>query len=154
MKQTLIFLALAIPLFCMAQTLPRYYSYDDAGNRILRSTIPMNLVPPVPTDSLEVTGDGVTGDEVSEQLFIENIAQVEIKIYPNPTTEKVTLEIGNMEKLQTGNFKLISLTGQLLQEHPVHSATTTVSLSGLSKGTYILKVNIKCQSILRLVPRC
>ncbi|MCL2291299.1 MAG: T9SS type A sorting domain-containing protein [Bacteroidetes bacterium] len=65
-----------------------------------------------------------------------------IKIYPNPTTEKITLQISNMENLQTGIFKLFSLTGQLLQEQPVHSTTTVVSLAGLSKGSYILKVHI------------
>jgi len=30
----------------------------------------------------------------------------------------------------------------LLQEQPVHSVTTTISLAGLSKGAYILKVHI------------
>jgi hypothetical protein len=52
------------------------------------------------------------------------------------------LEIPGWENLQTGNFKLFSLTGQLLQEQRVHSATTEVSLAGLPKGTYILKVYI------------
>ena len=100
------------------------------------------------SDDLRFTSDGVTGDGVTcdgeqpEPYFVEKVAQVEINIYPNPTTEKVTLEIGNMEKLQTGNFKLFSLTGQLLQEHPVHSSTTTVSLAGLPNGAYILKVHI------------
>ena len=35
-----------------------------------------------------------------------------------------------------------SLTGQLLQEQPVHSNTTAVSLAGLPTGAYILKVHI------------
>jgi hypothetical protein len=30
----------------------------------------------------------------------------------------------------------------LLQEQPVHSAITEVSLAGLAKGAYILKVNV------------
>jgi hypothetical protein len=73
---------------------------------------------------------------------METIAQTEIKIYPNPTTEKITLEISGWENLQTGIFKLYSLNGQLLQERPVHSSTTEVSLSGLPQGAYILKVRI------------
>ena len=76
------------------------------------------------------------------QYFIEKIAQVELKIYPNPTTEKITLEIPGWKDLQTGVFKLYSLTGQLLQEQPVHAVTTTISLAGLAKGTYVLKVYI------------
>jgi hypothetical protein len=73
---------------------------------------------------------------------VEKIAQTEIKVYPNPTTEKITLEIAGWETLQTGIFKLYSLTGQLLQEHLVYSSATEISLAGLARGTYILKVQI------------
>jgi hypothetical protein len=148
MKNAILFFLLAIPLWCMAQNLVRVYEYDAAGNRILRKTILMYDAPPAPPDSLQVTSDElpVTSDESqevrSEQFFVEKVAQVEIKIYPNPTTEIVTLEITNMEQLQTGSFTLYSLAGQLLQENPVHSATTSVSLASLPKGAYILKVHI------------
>jgi len=153
MKQTLIFFILAIPLFCLAQSnLTRYYDYDLAGNRVLRKTLTVNPAPPAPPDSLQVTSDELrftndklrfTNDGVkAEQFFIEKIARVEIKIYPNPTAEKVTLEIANMERLERGIFLLYSLTGQLLQEYPVSSATTAISLANLPKGAYILKVYI------------
>jgi len=140
MKQTLTFFLLAIPLFCMAENLPRYYDYDEAGNRILRTIIPMDQTPHAPQDPSNEFQN--LSNELSELLFIEKVAQVEIKIYPNPTTEKVTLKISNMERLQTGEFKLFSLTGQLLQTHPVHSETTIISLANLPKGAYILKVHI------------
>ena len=41
-----------------------------------------------------------------------------------------------------GVFKLFNLNGQLLQEQTVVSTITEVSLSGLSKGNYILKARI------------
>jgi hypothetical protein len=135
---------LAIPLFCLAQnSLARQYDYDAAGNRILRKTITLNLAPPAPPDSLRATGDElqVTG----EQFFVETIAQIKIKIYPNPTTERITMEISNLENISAGVFKLYSLSGQLLQERPIHSITTTVSLAGMPTGAYILKVQINDQ---------
>ena len=73
---------------------------------------------------------------------MEEVAQVEIRIYPNPTTERVTMEISAWENLQTGVFTLYSLSGQLLQEQPVQSATTVISLAGFPKGAYTLKVHI------------
>jgi hypothetical protein len=75
--------------------------------------------------------------------FVEKIAQVEIKIYPNPATEKITLEFsGGVETWRAASLRLYSLSGQLLQEQPVHSSTTIVSLAGFAKGTYILKVQV------------
>ena len=154
---------LSLPLFGMAQqNLMLQYEYDAAGNRTLRKVIELaspSFAPPAPQDSLPNMNEGlqvpdgelqvtdyefeVTSDELQpEQFFIEKIAQVEMKIYPNPATEKITLEISNMENLQTGIFKLYNLNGQLLQEHPIHSVTTVVSLAGFAKGTYILKLLI------------
>jgi len=162
MKQKIIFLLwFAIPLFCMAQgRLVFSYEYDDAGNRVCRKMVIMGEIdfspphPPANPDPEENQAEPeeeslspmsqLSPDftETSPQYFIEKVAQVELKIYPNPTTEKITLEIAGWEELQTGVFKLYSLTGQLLQEQAVHAVNTTVSLAGLAKGTYILKVHI------------
>jgi len=147
----------------MAQSpLARQYDYDAAGNRIACAVItlsPPTLVPPdsTKTDELQVTSDEsddrdtlhVTRDERDsrdnrdDKYFVEKIAQTEIKIYPNPTTEKITLEFS--ESVGFENFRtlrLYSSSGQLLQEQSVHSATTVISLSGMPAGVYMLKVRI------------
>jgi len=153
MRTITFFILFTIPLFCIAQNLPREYEYDAAGNRTLRKVVSMQLAPPAPSDSVDYTTvellDSANLIPQTSNLtpqtadyFVEIIAQVEIKIYPNPTTENVILEIQEWETLQTGTFKLFSLTGQLLQQHVVHSATTTVSLANLPKGTYLLIVKI------------
>ena len=146
-KKITLFLLLAIPVLCMAQrTLPRMYEYDEAGNRILRAVVPIPAnSPPAPPDTIPPTYFSPQITDNSSQTaeyFVEKIAQVEIKIYPNPTTEKVTMEIVNMQNLNTGVFRLYALSGQLLQELPVYSSTTEVSLAGFAKGAYILKVHI------------
>jgi hypothetical protein len=152
-KKLTLLLLFAIPLFCVAQnSLARQYDYDAAGNRILRKTIILPvLAPPTPPDSvitneeLEITNEesGIGDEDVqSATYFVEEVAQVKIKIYPNPTTEKITLEIAGWENLQQGIFKLYALNGQLLQERPVHSGATEISLAGLARGSYILKVQI------------
>jgi len=144
MKQTLtLILWFCIPLFCLAQNnpLPRYYEYDAAGNRVVRKVIELPKTPPAPPeDSLQVTSDEL--QVTSDIYFVEKIAQVEMKIYPNPATEKITLSISNMENLQTGTLHLYTLNGQLLQTQPIHSATCEISLAGLATGSYILKVQI------------
>ena len=169
-KQFTFFLWLAIPLFCMAQNpLPREYYYDNAGNRTLRKVMELPAFTPPPQQdttnytqatqfeysseepltslpSLEALPSLETTPTLEEpRYFLETLAQTAIKIYPNPTTEKVIMEITGWETLQTGVFKLYSLAGQLLQEQPVHSLNTTISLSGLPKGAYLLKVQINDQ---------
>jgi hypothetical protein len=154
-KTITIFLWLCLPLFCIAQNqLTREYEYDAAGNRILRKTVRMQAPPEPPKDSLEVVASTGSATEllqdelasVESQLpteyYVENLARVEMKIYPNPATEKVTFAISNLDNLQTGTLQLYSLNGQLLQTQPVLSNITEISLEGLAKGTYILKVQI------------
>jgi len=142
MKRKIIFLlSLALPLFCMAQNhLAVEYDYDASGNRILRKVIDLQVAPPAPT--MAVVQGSPEEEPAEPEYFVEKIAQVEMKIYPNPTTEKITLEIAGWAALQTGIFKLFSLSGQLLQEQQVHSTNTTISLSGFPKGTYLLQVQI------------
>ena len=152
MKQKLIlFLWLSMPLLCMAQSsLAFVYEYDASGNRVRRKVInlsPPQLAPPTPQDSLQVTSDElqVTSDELLKlgmEYFVEKIAQVEIKIYPNPTTENITFEISGWEDLKMGKLKLFNLSGQMLQEQMILTSKTNVSLSGFSKGAYIMKVQI------------
>jgi len=148
-RKILCLLWFAIPLLSMAQSQVQY-EYDASGNRVKRQVVIPLPAPPAPQDSMETKMPASNeletvhfqNVEATELYSVEKIAQTEIKIYPNPTTEKITLEISTWKDLQMGIFKLFSLNGQLLQEQPVHSATTTVSLSGLPAGTYILKVNI------------
>jgi hypothetical protein len=74
---------------------------------------------------------------------VEKIAQVEMKIYPNPATEKVIFEIlGFVESHGRATLQLYTLSGQLLQTQPIQSDTTAISLAELATGTYILRVQI------------
>jgi len=153
-RKLLFLLCFAISYVGMAQTLRVEYDYDLSGNRIKCKVINLTpAAPPMPPeDSLRWTSEQVdegTGGQVNEAeevFFVEKVAQTEIKIYPNPTTEKITLEISGWQELQTGVFKLYSPNGQLLKEQPVHSLSTEVSLAGFAKGVYFLNVNINNQT--------
>jgi hypothetical protein len=157
MKQKIILLLwLFVPLFCLAQQgLKVQFDYDASGNRTARKVINMQLAPPAPPDSLVVTSDELPVSEHGTRntehesrqsentYFIEKIGQVEMKIYPNPTTEKITLEIvGQVETHGRASLQLFTMNGQLLQTRLLSEAEVVVSLAGLPKGAYILKVRI------------
>jgi len=147
-KTITILLWLCLPLFCIAQPLERYYEYDAAGNRVLRKEVRMKAPQEDSLQSLPATRYALQDElqsvvsQKSPEYYIEKLARVEIKIYPNPATEKITLAISNMENLQTGMLQLYSLSGQILQTYPIQSETIIISLVGLAKGTYFLKVQI------------
>ena len=140
-RKITLLLCVLIPTFCFAQRgLAREYDYDAAGNRILRKVIEFKSPQAPPASKPDVT------DLAEPKYFVEKFAQVEMKIYPNPAAEQITLEIAGWENLQIGILILYSLNGQLLQEQKIHSLTTPISLSGLPKGVYILKVFINDQT--------
>jgi hypothetical protein len=77
-------------------------------------------------------------------LSVNQTEKISLKIYPNPATETATLDFSGVSAGvdYIRSIELYSLKGQLLQTQPVQSETTTISLIGLAKGTYILKVQI------------
>jgi hypothetical protein len=93
------------------------YEYDAAGNRTARKVLDMQLTPPpAPADSTETAQETTNPDQLStaetptpvhspthsptpslSELDVETIAQTQIKIYPNPATEKIMLEFSGAE---------------------------------------------------------
>jgi hypothetical protein len=154
MKSKIIFLLCFVMtlLFMANGQLALRYDYDAAGNRVLRKTIYLEpqwlLTPSDSTVTAPLTSEDfppLTSNlsSLTADYLVEKIAQVEIKIYPNPATEKIILEFsGIVETHGRASLRLYTLSGQLLQEQPIHSATTEVSLAELAQGAYILKVQI------------
>jgi len=144
-KKIILLVCLSIPLLCMAQNLKIEYDYDQSGNRTSRKTIYLSppLAPPAPPEDLvHDVRDAASHISATTEYFVEKIAQVEMKIYPNPATEKITLSISNMDKLQSGTLQLYSMTGQLLQTRLLNETEVDVSLVGLSNGAYLLRVQV------------
>ena len=59
--------------------------------------------------------------------------------YPNPTTDFVNLKVSNLSAA-TMMYVVYDMNGKLVKQEKLSGAETTISLSELSKATYILKV--------------
>ncbi len=59
--------------------------------------------------------------------------------YPNPAHSIFTIKINKNENYK--NYELLNLSGRIMNRGLISGTTTTVDLSGLPKGLYLLKVN-------------
>jgi hypothetical protein len=59
--------------------------------------------------------------------------------YPNPTTDYLTLSIGNTE-LSSLRFQLYDGTGKLIESKKITSTSETIEMGSLASALYFLKV--------------
>jgi len=72
----------------------------------------------------------------------ENSIQLELTAYPNPTTNYLTLNVGNFQ-LSTLSFQLYDISGKLIESRKIISSTETIAMANLASATYFLKVSNK-----------
>jgi len=75
----------------------------------------------------------VTG--IDQAKFI----QLSCSVYPNPTTDYVTLKVENYHSSNLA-YQLFGSDGRLIERKKVDDLEKTISMSGLSASTYFLKV--------------
>lgn len=74
-----------------------------------------------------------------ESLKTSKTLKTEIKVYPNPANDKITVIIPNSEGTYDGKVSVYSVDGRLLIEQLTNSGMAEIPINGLSKGMYILK---------------
>jgi len=71
------------------------------------------------------------------------------EIYPNPTTDAITIELDNSEK---STISIININGQEMITKQVTGNKTNINISALPKGIYLVKVaNDKAVSVSKVV---
>ena len=126
-------------------SLPRIYEYDESGNRVLRKVLELK--------SLETdTNDNILADDISytqentpkrEEVFEEQIGDVSIRVFPNPTQGALTLQC---DASVSGTYEVLSQSGQLLQNGRIATNISHIDISHLSCGVYLLRLNMKDKS--------
>ena len=96
------------------------YNYDDAGNRIKKE---IDLNPG------QLRKKSSLNDQLSGQI---------IKIYPNPTTETIKVEVDSLSDQNT-TIALYDINGRLVLEQAALDLVNEVNLSQFANGKYILR---------------
>ena len=85
--------------------------------------------------------------EILTLNVMEMASDISLLVYPNPTTDDLTLQIGDdiIEKL---SYQLFDLQGKLLKKGEVNTHQTQINTSELFSGVYLINViNQKTKNI-------
>jgi hypothetical protein len=77
------------------------------------------------------------GNSIKNDRLIGPAKGIKITLWPNPTHDKVVLTIDTPENRQ---YRVYNIHGELLQTQNIINKVTSIDLSSLTSGTYLLKV--------------
>ncbi len=81
--------------------------------------------------------------EISTVLGVEftNIT-IEVSIYPNPTTDYLTLKVEDNEQSPNKelNYQLYNMEGKLVENKKITGGSTTINMEELRSSTYLLQI--------------
>ena len=88
--------------------------------------------------------EGVQQPYEIQTVGVDNYPAITLNaaVYPNPTTDRIVLEINNVETFHETSLQamLFSTSGQHIQTVDVVGSQTTINMSALAAGTYYLRV--------------
>jgi len=113
------------------RTVIRFQQYDD-------SDFGTNLAQTNDMDGLILDEVSVTGQLSTSIANVENIPK--IKLFPNPTSESVTISLPETFDLQNTQYQLMDLQGKVLWGGVIQHDFFLVNLSELPEGIYVLRL--------------
>jgi hypothetical protein len=136
----ILFFAGLLFFFCASRAQNVTYAYDAAGNRISRTIV-------VQTSSLRAAETEEEVEDVEEEenveestVYSEVLADLLIKIYPNPTRGLLHIEIENLPPGVNAEVALYHLSGKLITLREDVSHSTEIDITGQEAGIYLLKI--------------
>ena len=127
MNRTLPIIFMLLALTAKAQQ-KLSYAYDAAGNRTERTIV-------------MAARSADAGDKAQDAPFFEEqVAGRQLKIYPNPVKEQLTIQIPGYESSARGEFALFGIGGSMLHRGTIDSEITSVNMSRFATGTYVLHI--------------
>ena len=125
-----------IPLFMAVVTTTAtaqnvIYTYDAAGNRIKRE-IEMNRNSS-PTRSAQ---------EKQEDVYSEMLSKKQVRIYPNPTSGMLKVEVLNLDEGDNCSLRIFNSAGSQITSTHTTSATASLDISSQPDGIYFLRIAI------------
>ncbi len=141
MKQLILVLVFfSASLFANGQNQTIYYRYDASGNRTARDIVLKQTRSLLSTPLPNIQEDTVNQ---KSEVYADTLAKSSVLIYPNPTKNKITVEIQGIEEYNGNGIYLYDQTGRLVLTHKNLSITNNIDVSNLKQGIYFMIIRIK-----------
>lgn len=128
MKILLIFTLLFVSFISMQAQNTIKYTYDAAGNRVKREIVLATKSAIAPTEA---------------EVFTDQVAEREIKIYPNPTYGQLKVAFGNTEGIKKCTITISAMnTGKQIKKIKATFPETDIDISNQPFGIYIMLIDI------------
>lgn len=116
---------------------PEYATYDAFGN-IVNDPYPTNTY----SGGFDLTGVCVLNEKTVS--IEDNIADITIKLYPNPCHNYINIENANNK-----NVSIYNVYGQLIGEYTATSDNFVLNTQAWKGGVYVLKINGQCYRVIK-----
>ena len=138
------------PLITTTSTIMPTFEWSFNGT-LIEGTGPELI--PTENGTYMVTVTNTEGCSINASQFVQNVSlqeQIEeqISIYPNPATNVLIIKSEN-NILST--IKLFSIEGKLLRNYNVNKSQLTIEKNELSKGLYLIELEINKQTIKKTI---
>ena len=119
-------------------TPPFTYQWDDSNNQTTETATDLQegTYTVIVTDSLGCVQ--IASVDISDLSAISDFENSGINIYPNPTNGLL-----NIENIRNSEIYIYNILGEKVAYHSVKNDNTTIDLSNLSNGTYLIKLITK-----------
>jgi hypothetical protein len=131
------------------------YGYDANGNRIsasviyLQTTLKSAVLPldqVVPNDSVMTTDSANIPKQGWNPNVTEPLGNIDIKVYPNPTSEMIIIEFSGVTEKQLSvegnNLSVFDMQGRKVMTNSTLKNYNLVNFSKMPNGNYLLKLSI------------
>lgn len=121
------------------------YVYDNAGNRIKRQVIILNV------STLKSGHNGAKDTSFESQIqdketIEETLDGLDVKIYPNPTLGRIQVDLTGLDPTLPSSISIVSSNGAIIERFVPATEINEFDLSLEADGVYILTISVNNQS--------
>lgn len=114
------------------------YSYDAAGNRVLRKA----AMPAFAQPQIKSFGSAAQDAAAAQPNMLEaSPPKAKSTVYPNPTSGLLVVNIAGGDPLTEVQVLLYSISGALVRQWPATAGSSTLDISEQPPGVYIVRID-------------